>query len=199
MDCRRCLRPSARGPPASSPRSAAAAGRQAVRARALQPRVPGRARARRAELLREAAALTDAADAEALPRDARGRVHLERLLRQRRRLDGARRAHRADHRAVRGLRGRVVQLQGGVRGVHHACATTPRREKLARFSSELQEIENNLPIDPALRNPKLGALAPIRVVNEIFAAGDAQPRRADRRLQPAQRRARRHARRAPSA
>jgi tetratricopeptide (TPR) repeat protein len=46
-------------------------------------------------------------------------------------------------------------------------------DKLARFSSALQDIENNLPIDPALRNPKLGALAPIRVVNEIFAAGDA--------------------------
>jgi hypothetical protein len=45
-------------------------------------------------------------------------------------------------------------------------------EKLARFSSELQDIENHLPIDPALRNPKLGAMAPIRVVNEIFAAGD---------------------------
>jgi len=46
-------------------------------------------------------------------------------------------------------------------------------DKLARFSSELQEIENHLPIDPALRNPRLGALAPIRVVNEVFAAGDA--------------------------
>jgi hypothetical protein len=46
-------------------------------------------------------------------------------------------------------------------------------DKLARFSSQLQDIENHLPIDPALRNPSLGALAPIRVVNEIFAAGDA--------------------------
>jgi len=46
-------------------------------------------------------------------------------------------------------------------------------EKLARFSAELQDIENHLPIDPALRNPTLGTLAPIRVVNEIFAAGDA--------------------------
>jgi hypothetical protein len=45
-------------------------------------------------------------------------------------------------------------------------------DKLARFSSALQDVENHLPIDPALRNPKLGALAPIRVVNEIFAAGD---------------------------
>jgi hypothetical protein len=45
--------------------------------------------------------------------------------------------------------------------------------KLARFGAELQGIEDALPVDPALRNPRLGALAPIRVVNEIFAAGDA--------------------------
>ncbi len=44
--------------------------------------------------------------------------------------------------------------------------------KLTRFGSELQEIENNLPIDPKYRNAKLGALAPIRVVNTIFSAGD---------------------------
>jgi hypothetical protein len=45
--------------------------------------------------------------------------------------------------------------------------------RLARFGAELQAIEDALPIDPALRNPKLGALAPIRVVNELFAGGDA--------------------------
>ena len=44
--------------------------------------------------------------------------------------------------------------------------------KLARFGAELQEIENNLPIDPRYRNPKLGALAPIRVVDVVFSAGD---------------------------
>jgi len=44
--------------------------------------------------------------------------------------------------------------------------------KLQRFASELQDIENNLPIEPKHRNPKLGALAPITVVNEIYAAGD---------------------------
>jgi hypothetical protein len=37
----------------------------------------------------------------------------------------------------------------------------------------LQDIENHLPIDPKYRNPTLGALAPIRVVNEMFASGDA--------------------------
>ena len=46
-------------------------------------------------------------------------------------------------------------------------------QKLARFGAELQEIENNLPIDPKFRNPKLGALAPIRVVNTVFSSGDA--------------------------
>jgi hypothetical protein len=45
--------------------------------------------------------------------------------------------------------------------------------KLQRFAAELQDIENHLPIDPKYRNPKIGALAPIVVVNEIFAAGDA--------------------------
>ena len=45
--------------------------------------------------------------------------------------------------------------------------------KLQAFSAHLQELENNLPIDAALRNPQLGALAPIRVVNVVFSAGDA--------------------------
>ena len=44
--------------------------------------------------------------------------------------------------------------------------------KLQAFSAHLQELEDHLPIDPKYRNPKLGALSPIRVVNEIFAGGD---------------------------
>src|SRR5260370_14602581 len=44
--------------------------------------------------------------------------------------------------------------------------------RLAFFSQHLQEIENNLPEDPQYRVPKLGAAAPIRVVNEVFSAGD---------------------------
>ena len=46
-------------------------------------------------------------------------------------------------------------------------------KKLQDFGGRLQELEDNLPIDEKHRNPKLAALAPIRVVNEIFAAGDA--------------------------
>jgi hypothetical protein len=45
-------------------------------------------------------------------------------------------------------------------------------EKLQKFAGELQDIENHLPIDAVYRNPKLGAMAPIVVVNELFAAGD---------------------------
>ena len=45
-------------------------------------------------------------------------------------------------------------------------------KKLQSFSAHLQELEDALPIDPKYRNAKLGALAPIRVVNVVFAAGD---------------------------
>jgi hypothetical protein len=46
-------------------------------------------------------------------------------------------------------------------------------DRLKQFSTRLQEIENNLPIEARYRNPKIGAAAPIRVVNEVFASGDA--------------------------
>ena len=45
--------------------------------------------------------------------------------------------------------------------------------QLERFGAELQGLEDALPIDPAYRDPELGALAPIRVVNVVFTAGDA--------------------------
>jgi len=44
--------------------------------------------------------------------------------------------------------------------------------KVKMFADHLQEIENNLPLEAKYRDPKLGALAPIRVVNEILATGD---------------------------
>jgi hypothetical protein len=44
---------------------------------------------------------------------------------------------------------------------------------LARFSGELQELEDHLPIDPKFRRSKLGGYSPIRVVNVVFTAGDA--------------------------
>jgi hypothetical protein len=44
--------------------------------------------------------------------------------------------------------------------------------RLEFLGQHLQEIENNLPEDPQYRVAKLGAAAPIRVVNEVFAAGD---------------------------
>jgi hypothetical protein len=44
--------------------------------------------------------------------------------------------------------------------------------KLSVLSQHLQEIEDNLPIDAQYRNPKLGAAAPIRVVDEILSSGD---------------------------
>ena len=46
--------------------------------------------------------------------------------------------------------------------------------KLAIYSKHLQDIENNLPILPKYRNPKLGVSAPIRVVDEVFVGGEAR-------------------------
>lgn len=46
--------------------------------------------------------------------------------------------------------------------------------KLARFSRELQGVENSLPIDPRFRNPHLGGMAPIRVVDEVAIGGEAR-------------------------
>ena len=44
--------------------------------------------------------------------------------------------------------------------------------KMKSFADHIQEIENSLPLDAKHKNPKLGALAPIRVVNEVLATGD---------------------------
>jgi hypothetical protein len=41
------------------------------------------------------------------------------------------------------------------------------------FAGHLQSLEDALPIDPRYRNPRLGSLTPIRVVNVVFTAGDA--------------------------
>ena len=46
-------------------------------------------------------------------------------------------------------------------------------ERLRTFSSVLQSLEDALPIDARYRNPQVGTLVPIRVVNVIFTAGDA--------------------------
>src|SRR6266481_2137223 len=44
--------------------------------------------------------------------------------------------------------------------------------RLSALTQHLQQIEDNLPMDPKYRNSKLGAAAPIRVVDEIIGAGD---------------------------
>jgi hypothetical protein len=44
--------------------------------------------------------------------------------------------------------------------------------KVARFGGELQWLEDRLPVEKQYRRKKLGGLAPMRVVNVVFAAGD---------------------------
>lgn len=45
-------------------------------------------------------------------------------------------------------------------------------QKLDFFAKHMQEIEDNLPLDAQYRNPKVGALAPMVVVNQVYGAGD---------------------------
>lgn len=45
-------------------------------------------------------------------------------------------------------------------------------QKLDFFGKHLQELENNLPVDKQYRNPKVGAIAPMVVVNQVYGAGD---------------------------
>jgi len=45
-------------------------------------------------------------------------------------------------------------------------------DKLKFFAQHMQELEDNLPLDAQYRNPKVGAVAPMVVVNEVYGAGD---------------------------
>ena len=160
-----------------------------VPGRAVQPRVPGRAR-------RDGAAPArcrvgdDGAHAEGVPGRARRCLRHQRLLRERRRLDEARLRRRADDRALRGVRGRLVQLQGGVRGLHHGARR--RRDRKARALRAGTAVARG----PAADRPGLPPQEARRA--RADARGQRrvrrrrrQPRRADRRLQPAERRAHR--------
>jgi len=63
----------------------------------------------------------------------------------------------------------------GYKAAFEAYVTLRDEQETAKvrfFADHMQEIENNLPIEPRFRNPKIGAAAPIRVVNEVFSAGD---------------------------
>ena len=44
--------------------------------------------------------------------------------------------------------------------------------KLEFFGKHMQELEDNLPLDAQYRNPKVGAVAPMVVVNQVYGAGD---------------------------
>lgn len=47
-------------------------------------------------------------------------------------------------------------------------------ESLKKFSAHLQDIENHLPIEDKYKNRKIGASAPIRVVDQVFTSGEAR-------------------------
>ncbi len=50
----------------------------------------------------------------------------------------------------------------------------PESEKLAAYAQHLPDMERNLPEPEAYKNPNRGTESPIRVVQEIYTAGDAR-------------------------
>ena len=125
-----------------------------------------------AALLREAATLTKDATLKKYLDQPRRRVPVQRLLRQRRRVDGARRRDRAHHRPVQTYEDEWFNYKAAFEAFI-TLRDDAESKKLQTFSAHLQELESALPIDAKYRNPKLGAMAPIRVVNVVFTAGDA--------------------------
>ena len=156
----------------------------------LQRRVPERARRAAAALLREAAALAteptlkafltkradaflsnDYYDSDVAWMELKGAIE-------------------PTHRPVRGLRRRVVQLQGRRSSRSSRCRTRRRARSCSEFAGELQDIENHLPIDPTLPQPEARRAGADRRRQRDLRGRRREPRRADGGVQPAERRAR---------
>ena len=123
-------------------------------------------------LLREAAELTAAADAEALPRP-RAPTRSSRTT-----TTPATSRGWSSTRSIEPTIGPYEVYEDewfNYKAAFEAFITVrdeAESKRLQAFSAHLQELENALPIDPKYRNPQLGSMAPIRVVNVVFTAGD---------------------------
>ena len=87
---------------------------------------------------------------------------VQRLLRQRRRLDGIEGRDGTDDRTLRSLRRRVASTTRRPSNPLSPFWMKRRRPSSRNSAVELQDIENHLPIDPKYRNPKNRRRRPIR-------------------------------------
>ena len=136
--------------------------------------------------------------AEEVPDAARRCLPLQRLLRQRRRLDGPGRAARYHHRPVRDLQRRAVRLQGRVRSLHHHPRR--RRDQQAQDRGGAPAGSGEQPADrPEVPQSEAGRVGADSRGERSLRRGRRRARRAHGGLQSAQRRARDFARRAARA
>ena len=186
------------GHAASSPPSAARPTGK-LRRRALQRRVPGRA-GRRPRAAARGRGAHHAAHAEGVPRAARADAFLSNDYYA---SDVAWMELDASIEPTIGpyevYEDEWFSSQGRLRGLHHPARRGGDGRSWRRFSGELQELEDHLPIDPKHAQPEAGRAGAHPRGQRRLLLRRRQPRRADRRLQPAQRRARRRRRRAASA
>ena len=54
-----------------------------------------------------------------------------------------------------------------------AVADPVESANLQKYAAHLQDLENNLPIEPRFRNPSLAGSSPMRVVELVYASGEA--------------------------
>ena len=160
--------------------------RWCVPRRSVFRRVSGRARRSGGAAARRGKA-DDAADAREVSVGSRRCVHFQRLLRQRCRLDGARCLDRSDDRSLRGVRRRMVQLQGRLRSVHHATRRRGDEEaavirRRAAGPGECTADRSEVSQSP----PRRDGPNPRR--QRRLHCGRREQRRADRRVQPSERR-----------
>ena len=127
--------------------------------------------------------------AEEVPDAARRGLPLQRLLRERRRLDGPGRAARYHHRPLRDLQRRVVRLQGRVRSLHHH----PRRSRNQQAQNRGRALAGSgeqPAAGPALPQSEAGRFGAHPRGERSLRFGRWRARRAHGGLQSAQRRAR---------
>jgi hypothetical protein len=128
--------------------------------------------AQAAALLREAASLTTQPTLKSFLEKRAAGLHQQRLLRQRRRVDGARREHRADHRPYEVYEDEWFNYKAAFESfiALRDDAETPSSRASVRSCRRSRTTCRSI---RSTGTPKLGALAPIRVVNTVFSSGDA--------------------------
>ncbi len=157
-----------------------------VRRRAVQHRVSGRARARGRAPARGRGAATTQPTLESVSR-SRAPRRSSRTTTTRATSSGWSSTPASSRRSGRTRSTRTSGSTTRPRSRRSSPSRTPAEsQKLQKFAGSLQEIENNLPIDPEVPQPEARRARPDRGGQHRLLGRRREPRRPDRRIQPAE-------------